>query len=301
MKQRSMDKKLYLVLILAVMVLVMGIYMIQGNMNKSTVKKADENIAISKNEKVVPAAQKLTAWNIIKMNDWFNWPFLVIMVVGTMMIVYRVLIEHQEKSRAQVILQKNIKPNEIKRFIQILRGTYPNRVSRLLRQMIATFYKTKQAESISSDVSQFLTRERESFETFNRVTGFLSESAGAFGLLGTVWGIFLTFHSGKMDGPMILKGMSIALVTTLVGLIISLAINMGVTYVFTLFNDQMKLLSFKAEELRQALLALEKKHIEDDEPTEAQPQHIRMVTPEYQPKLRRRVRQPMEISSDPLL
>jgi len=299
-KQRSMDKKLYLVLIVAVLVLIIGIYTILDNMNKTTVPKPSEVTAKNQTGTVAPAAQKLTAWNIIKMNDWFNWPFLVIMVVGTMMIIYRMLIEHQEKSRAQVILQKNIKPNEIKRFIQVVRGTYPNRMSRLLRQMIATFNKTKQAETIGADVNQFLTRERESFETFNRVTGFLSESAGAFGLLGTVWGIFMTFHSGKMDGPMILKGMSIALVTTLVGLIISLMINMGATYVFTLFNDQMKLLSLKAEELRQALLALEKKHIEIDEPKVEQPQPIRMVESEFQPKLRRRMRQPLEISGDPL-
>ena len=89
--------------------------------------------------------------------------------------------------------------------------------------------------------------------------GFISDTAGALGVLGTVWGIFETFHGGKLDGPTILQGMSVSLVTTLVGLVISLVLNAGATSVFSLFNKQLSLLASRAEELRQALLFIENK------------------------------------------
>ncbi len=91
------------------------------------------------------------------------------------------------------------------------------------------------------------------------MVNFLSDTAGALGLLGTVWGIFATFHSGRLDGPTILQGMSVSLVTTLVGLIISSILNMGATAVFAIFNKQLNLLSSRAEQVRQALLNIEKR------------------------------------------
>jgi biopolymer transport protein ExbB/TolQ len=122
-----------------------------------------------------------------------------------------------------------------------------------------TFEKTHRAEPIGNDVNKFVASERDSFESFNRIINYLSDTSGALGLLGTVWGIFLTFHSGKMDGPTILQGMSIALVTTLVGIVISIALNFFSTYLFTMFNAQLNQLSERSEAIRQILLIHENK------------------------------------------
>jgi biopolymer transport protein ExbB/TolQ len=214
---------------------------------------------IENNKIALEPTEKLTAWKIMQWCDWLFWPFIIITAAGIMLITYRTLFEHREKTRSNRLLQEKIKANRIRGLVQIIRSSNSTRASRLMYQVITTFDKTNRAEPIGDDINQFLASERDSFETFSRINGFLSESAGALGLLGTVWGIFQTFHAGRLDGPMILQGMSIALVTTLVGLIISLVLNMGGTYVFTLFNGQLNLIANKAEELRQALLYMEKK------------------------------------------
>lgn len=240
--------------------------------------------------------EKLTVWKIIKMTDWLFWPFVFIIATGIMLITYRTLFEHREKTRSQTLLQKKIKANGIRGLVQIIRSGNPTRASRLMYQMISTFDKTNRAEPIGDDINQFLVSERDSFETFNRINGFLSESAGALGLLGTVWGIFQTFHAGKLDGPTILQGMSISLVTTLVGLIISLLLNMGGTYVFTLFNGQLNLLANRAEELRQALLYLEKKSNGDGQPLRENLSNFRVSEPGFQPRKQTHIKQPMDFT-----
>ena len=214
----------------------------------------------ARSESSISQGKSLSVWDILQMTSWLFWPFVVITAVGIMLIVYKALYEHREKARAQSLVQGQIKANDIRGFVRMVQMSNPNRASKLMHQLISTFKKTNSAESIGESITMFVGEQRQSFETFQRVIGFLSDTAGALGLLGTVWGIFQRFHAGKMDGPTILQGMSVSLVTTLVGLIISLILNMGATSVFALFNNQLTLLSTRAEELRQALLFVEMKN-----------------------------------------
>jgi biopolymer transport protein ExbB/TolQ len=203
--------------------------------------------------------EKLTAWDILWMCDWFTWPFIFLTAIGSAFIIHRALLEYRQKLRAHALLAQPIEHAGLTQFVKLLSIDKPNRASLLFQQMINTFDKTRKAEALQDDVNHYLQSEKDSLDGFNRIIGFLSDTAGALGLLGTVWGIFVVFYAGKMDGPSILKGMSIALITTLVGLIISLLLNLGALSVFSLFNRQLKRISERAEELRQVLLQFQLK------------------------------------------
>lgn len=245
--------------------------------------------------------ERLTAWDIIQMNDWFLWPFVLIIGAGIMLNVHRVLFEYRDRTRSQALLQGKIQANGIRNLVQMVRSSRTggsSRAARLFYQIIATFDKTNQAQPINDDINHFLSAERETFERFSRVNGFLSEAAGALGLLGTVWGIFVTFYTANFDGPSILRGMSIALVTTLTGLIISLVLNFSGTYCYTMFNRQINLLMNKAEELRQALLYLEKKSNGNGTaaPVREEPVSYRVPEPDLAPKKPAQVRPAIDFS-----
>lgn len=270
---------------------------LQANNNKTnSTNMGNQTTQVEPNQDNAEQQERLTVWKIVKMTDWLFWPFMLIIATGIMLITYRTLFEHREKTRSQSIMNEKIRANGIRGLIQLIRSGTPTRASRLMYQLVTTFDKTNRAEPIGDDINQYLVSEKDSFETFNRINGFLSESAGALGLLGTVWGIFQTFHAGKLDGPVILQGMSVALVTTLVGLIISLILNMGGTYVFTLFNSQLNLLANKAEELRQALLYLEKKSNGNGQPLSENLSNYRMSEPDFKSRKQNRVREPIDIS-----
>lgn len=280
-KQKNGNWRLY-VIGLIIFALLLGIFALQVS-GKNTKKVTSQQVTNADEE---AKANDLTVWSIINMTDWLLWPFILITAGGIMFIIYYTLKEHQEKTRAKLLLQGQIKSNDIRGLLRIIEVGNLNRTARLMHQMIMTFNKTKRAEPIGDDINQFLNSERESFETFTRVINFLSDTAGALGLLGTVWGIFQTFHAGKLDGPTILQGMSISLVTTLVGLIISLLLNLGSTYVFTLFNGHLKVISNKAEELRQALLYLENNPSNNQFHAKERPARVNVVENQYQPRQR---------------
>jgi len=292
-KKRFVKKWYYVIFILGVFVMLLGFSALQAQGKRnSRAKIENQNLQDPNSE----PKEKLTVWKIIKMTDWLFWPFVVITASGIMLIIYRTLFENRDKSRSQSLLQEKIKANGIRGLVKLIRNSNSTRASRLMYQMITTFDKTNRAEPIGDDINQFLVAERDSFETFNRVNGFLSETAGALGLLGTVWGIFQTFHAGKLDGPTILQGMSISLVTTLVGLIISLVLNMGGTYVFSIFNGQLNLLANRAEELRQALLYLEKKSNGNGHPVRENLSNFRVSEPEFRPKKQNRMKRPVDFT-----
>jgi len=295
-KRKKLVKKGYRILFIVTIVLMLfgGASLQAGNMRS---RRADLPKQANQNNNLEPK-EKLTVWSIIKMTDWLFWPFVLITASGILIITYRTLYEHREKSRSQALLQERIRANGIRGLVGVIKSNGDTRASRLMFQMITTFDKTNRAEPIGDDVNQFLGAERESFETFNRINSFLSETAGALGLLGTVWGIFQTFHAGKLDGPTILQGMSISLVTTLVGLIISLVLNMGGTYVFTLFNGQLNLLANRAEELRQALLYLEKRSNGNGNGNghSQNLSHIRVADADFRSRKHGRVKQPADFA-----
>jgi len=258
--QRSLFKWVAFVIIIGVCVLLINLNPMQANAKQATRTASEAQKTVSS---AAPAqaeqGAKLTAWKIIEWCDWTFWPFVLITAGGIMLITYRALSEYRDKSRSQTLMQGKIKLNDVKRILRMSQGKNPTRAWRLFHHILVTFEKTHRAEPIGNEINKFLVSERDSFESFNRIINYLSDTSGALGLLGTVWGIFLTFHSGKMDGPTILQGMSIALVTTLVGLIISIALNFCLTYLFTMFNGQLNQLSERAEAIRQVLLIHENK------------------------------------------
>ncbi len=198
--------------------------------------------------------EKLTAWDILWMCEEFTWPFIIVTAVGLALIIHRALLEYRQKLRSQALLARPIEYASLSQFVQSLNGAQASRAAVLLQQMITTFTKTRKADSLQNDIGNFMQGEKDHLDAFNRIIIFLSDTAGALGLLGTVWGIFIVFYGGKMDGPTILRGMSVALITTLVGLLISLLLNLGLVSIQSLFIRQLKLIGARAEKLRQVLL-----------------------------------------------
>lgn len=289
MKKLSARTKYYLIFMLAISIMLPGISSFDAK--ATTGKLETQNNQAGQKSAYSAEWERLTVWNIIEMNDWFLWPFIIITAYGLMLNIHRILMEHRDKSRSEPLLQGKIRATGLRGLVQLARTSRPNRAARLFYQIVASFEKSNQSQSISDEINQFVTAENDSFERFNRVNGFLSEAAGALGLLGTVWGIFVTFYSARMDGPTILRGMSIALVTTLTGLIISLVLNSCGTYLYTLFNRQLNLITTKAEELKQALLYLQKKSANETHPViNEKLDDLRVVTVEPQLKKESRER-----------
>lgn len=202
--------------------------------------------------------QSLTLKEMLDMLDWTHWPFVLITLAGFTTLIWRGLSDYQDKVRGRQLLVQTISVSSLNQFGSLVSAVQPSRAARLYKHMIMTFNKTNQAEGLAGEVNAYLADDRIGYESFNRVMTYFSDTAGALGLLGTVWGIFVTFYGGTLDSTTILNGMGVALITTLVGLILSVIFNLGTTALHAAYGAHLKVIGDKAEELRQALLALQR-------------------------------------------
>lgn len=126
----------------------------------------------------------------------------------------------------------------------------------LFSKLHEVYKATKDTDSFNAELANYVQYLKDKFNPFLAWQAYLSDTAGALGLLGTVWGMFLTFASGSMEQSEIISGMGIALATTIIGIVVSLAINTFTTMVSNKFDAHLELIAKTANNFQLALMRM---------------------------------------------
>jgi biopolymer transport protein ExbB/TolQ len=211
-------------------------------------------------------------WAMARLGGWIGYVIMGVLALGLFLIIYKRVDLFMDKRDSQKLRQaafhrmgldeiesmtnrQSLLAETIAHLIEFYRAggqtsdihqelvVYINQENELLAETIAHLIEFYRAGGQTSDIHQelvvYINQENERFETFRGWLNFLSDSAGALGLLGTVWGVFLTFFGGSLDSEKILNGMGVALITTLLGLVVSLIINLFNTQISSLFQRRL--------------------------------------------------------------
>ncbi|MFQ5627950.1 MAG: Ig-like domain-containing protein [bacterium] len=186
----------------------------------------------------------------------FRWFILLTLAIGIAFAVWeaaKLLDDYLKSRRAMATPFKTMAAGDVNRVFAGIQTTF---LAQIGSKLLEVFEKTNSTQSFAEEISQAIRLRQQQFNSFSTTINFLSDTAGALGLLGTVWGMFITFFSETWDTTTILRGMGIALVTTLLGLAVSIILNFCSTNIFRFFNSSILRISGKADELRMALLAV---------------------------------------------
>ena len=192
--------------------------------------------------------------DVLAMGGWIRYPIYLLLLVGIALAVQRFLTIRGDRARAAGTFQLKVrgrKPVEVQRDLE---RQPDSEISRAAGDMLVQFVNTDNYESLGTNIERFMMVRQDWFKPFVHWMTFLSESAGALGLLGTVLGMFQTFFGGTLDKDKILHGMGVALITTLLGIIVSLIINLLLTLVRNYFDSELDRQYQKLVEIRQAML-----------------------------------------------
>ncbi|HEX9972113.1 MAG TPA: MotA/TolQ/ExbB proton channel family protein [bacterium] len=130
----------------------------------------------------------------------------------------------------------------------------------LLLKLYKVFESQKTTTSFVEETTSYIQHSKDGFNPFFTRLAFFSDTAGALGLLGTVWGMFLVFYKGSPDPEDTLRGMGIALATTIVGLVISIILNSFTTVISNLFDKHLDFINNMSTAFQERLLKEEEKH-----------------------------------------
>lgn len=197
-------------------------------------------------------------WNLMRLGGTLRWPIYGVFMLGILLIIHKIVELVADEIRSHALLNANISLMSLEEINETIDKSPSNIIKTLFQMLMEIFETTGQTSIFHEEVVNFVQYQQDRFRTFATRLSFLSDTAGALGLLGTVWGMFETFFGGNMDKQVILDGMGIALVTTLMGLVVSIILNFFGTEIFSFFNKRLEKLQIKADEFRIRISKIEK-------------------------------------------
>lgn len=268
-----------------------------------------------------------TAFELYRICDAFGPPLVLVFVLGIFFIVQKYLVLRRERKDARKIpvadirtmsfedIQKmmtqvrEIQPDneepadETKEKVPLLKRIFKQKKAsafQLINRLYKLFESQQSTTSFNDETTSFIQNMKDNFNPFSTRVAFLSETAGALGLLGTVWGMFLVFYKGSPDPEDILQGMGIALATTIVGLIISISINSLTTVVSNMFDNHLDFLNNLAIVFQERLMREESPQATKGQPIIVDPSYLEnLPTPSAAPVRRPRAHVEVEEEEAP--
>jgi biopolymer transport protein ExbB/TolQ len=211
-------------------------------------------------------------WDLIGDAGGFQYPIFGLLAVGLFLISAKIYELYQDRKAAQELEEASLEDKDMNRITMLVANQKKSMLADLQATMLNVYRTTNDAATLHEEIANFIQFQRDRFSTFKQRIDFLADTAGAVGLLGTVWGILRVFTGGGIDDEQrVLAGMGIALVSTLLGLVVSITLNLISTEVYSFFDDRLDQIEDKADELRFRLLELGPEDGPEKEVTQSAP------------------------------
>lgn len=195
-------------------------------------------------------------WSLTQQAGPLRWPIFLVLAFGLIHVFVKLYELVRDRSVSAGLRSVDYASMSLDEIAELVSRQESSMLASLQATMINVFQTRPGEGMLHDEITNFVRFQQDQFDVFRRRMEFLSDTAGALGLMGTVWGMFTVFFQGTAEQDVILRGMGIALITTLLGLIVSIVLNFSSTEVSTFFNKRLERVSTKSDELRFRLMEL---------------------------------------------
>lgn len=195
-------------------------------------------------------------WSLTQQAGPLRWPIFFVLAVGLMQVFVKTWELVRDRRVSSKLYGLDYATMSLDSITSAVSGQDESMLSSLQSTMLNVFHTRPGEGLLHDEITNFVSFQQDQFGAFRRRMEFLSDTAGALGLMGTVWGMFTVFFQGTAEQDVILRGMGIALITTLLGLVVSIILNFSATELSTFFGKRLEHVSRKSDELRFRLMEL---------------------------------------------
>lgn len=211
-------------------------------------------------------------WSLTQQAGPLRWPIFFVLGFGLVQVFVKLYELARDRRVSRALHDMDFATMSLDDITKAVSGQDESMLSSVQSTMLNVFHTRPGEGLLHDEIANFVSFQQDQFGVFRRRMEFLSDTAGALGLMGTVWGMFTVFFQGTAQQDVILRGMGIALITTLLGLVVSIILNFSATELSTFFGKRLEQVSRKSDELRFRLMELA--------PT---PQPVSVATPTLAP------------------
>ena len=167
----------------------------------------------------------LEQWSILDLLSQaggFQWPILAVLVLGLLTLSLQGVRLFMDRRAAGGLYGLDFGVMDASDITAALTDTPDTLLRRLLGGMLAVWHTAPDSAALAHEARAVLGSARSAYGRTQRLVGFLSSTAGGLGLLGTLVGIYALFSAETRDAQTIFAGIAIAIVSTLLGIIVSI-------------------------------------------------------------------------------
>lgn len=197
-----------------------------------------------------------SVWGLIGQAGPIRYPIFAILIAGIFLISMRSYELYTDDQKSEELQQTSFRHMSLNEISSKVGNQSDFMLSRIMAKLVNVFETNRNADYLHDEISNYNSNQQDNFNTFRNRIDFLSDTAGALGLLGTVIGMFIVFSSGTLEKEGILLGMGLALMSTLLGLVVSIILNFCSTLTEGYFSKHLEKVTDKADELRFRLIEL---------------------------------------------
>lgn len=195
-------------------------------------------------------------WSLTQQAGPLRWPIFFVLAVGLIQVFVKTWELVRDRRVSKKLHDLDYATMSLDGITKAVAAQDESMLSSLQSTMLNVFHTRPGEGLLHDEITNFVSFQQDQFGAFRRRMEFLSDTAGALGLMGTVWGMFTVFFQGTAEQDVILRGMGIALITTLLGLVVSIILNFSATELSTFFGKRLERVSRKSDELRFRLMEL---------------------------------------------
>lgn len=195
-------------------------------------------------------------WSLTQQAGPLRWPIFFVLAFGLIQVFAKLWELLRDRSVSAALRKVDYSTMSLRELATLISRQESSMLASVQATMINVFQTRPSEGMLHDEITNFVQFQQDQFDVFRKRMEFLSDTAGALGLMGTVWGMFTVFFQGTAEQDVILRGMGIALITTLLGLVVSIILNFSATELSTFFNKRLERVSTKSDELRFRLMEL---------------------------------------------
>lgn len=157
----------------------------------------------------------------------FQWPILAVLVAGLLVLAARFVRLFFDRLAARRLKRMPVDSLHLADLALVLGASGESLYARLLSGMLEVWRACPgDASALGQEVGSVAGAARATYARTERLVAFLSSSAGGLGLLGTLVGIYVLFSSGSRDAETVFAGIAIAVVSTLLGIVVTIVLEL---------------------------------------------------------------------------
>ena len=154
----------------------------------------------------------------------FQWPIFGVLIAGLLTLATRFARLYFDGRAARGLRALPVGAVEALDLREALARSEDSLYARLLAGMLEVWNAAPHA--LGQEASSLVDSARASYGRTQRLVTFFSSTAGGLGLLGTLVGIYALFSAGSRDAQTIFAGIAIAVVSTLLGIIVTIILEL---------------------------------------------------------------------------